>query len=98
MNLDVVTFARNVLAPPAARPMLRQPNARWARGVVRPTLLRLVVADVIVESPTTRTLVFDNADLAYRAGQHLTVVAEIDGRTERRCYSFSSSPTAGGRP
>ncbi|EFK97247.1 phenylacetate-CoA oxygenase/reductase, PaaK subunit, partial [sediment metagenome] len=35
---------------------------------------------------------------AYRAGQHLTVIVEANGARHRRCYSFSSSPLAGGRP
>ena len=98
MELAISSFVHRLLSPPNAGPLVREPNRRWARGAVRPQLLRLKVAKVIVESPSTRTFVFDDAALAYRAGQHLTLVAELDGRTQRRCYSFSSSPFAGGQP
>lgn len=98
MGFAIASFARSIFSPAAAAPVLRPPNRRWARGTARPEMLRLRVADVIVESPSTRTFVFEDADLPYRAGQHLTVVAGIGGRTVRRCYSFSSSPSAGARP
>lgn len=90
MGLAFTSLGR-IFSPAGAAPVVREPNRRWARGGARPSLLRLTVVDVIVESPTTRTFVFGE-DLPYRAGQHLTVVADIEGRTVRRCYSFSSSP------
>ncbi len=98
MGLAISSFARSIFSPAAAAPQRRAPSRRWARGAARPEMLRLVVAEVIVESPSTRTFVFEDRDLRYRAGQHLTVVAGIGGRTVRRCYSFSSSPSAGSRP
>lgn len=98
MELATLPFPFNVLSPPGARPLVREPNARWARGMARPTLVRLTVVEVIEETPSTRTFVLGGDDLAYLPGQHLTVVAELGGRSVRRCYSFSSSPVTGGRP
>jgi ferredoxin-NADP reductase len=82
---------------------LRQASARWGTATPRQPRLRLQVAEVIQETPSTRTFVLAAADggtasLAYRAGQHLTLVVEMGGTTHRRCYSFSSSPVAGGAP
>jgi ferredoxin-NADP reductase len=98
MGLAIASFARSLFSPPASRPMVREPNRRWARGLVRPQLLRLKVARVVEETPSTRTFVFEDTGIDYRAGQHLTVVAEVDGKSQRRCYSFSSSPLSQGRP
>jgi len=98
MDFAISSFTNRFFSPPLARPLVREPNPRWARGAVRPALLRLTVIEVIAETPTTKTFVLDDEKLAYRAGQHLTLVTEIDGRTHRRCYSLSSSPAAGGRP
>ena len=98
MGLAIASFARNFFFPPTAAPLLRKPSARWARPSTRSSLLELRVAEVIDETPTTKTFVFDDPSLRYAAGQHLTVVVEIDGRTERRCYSFSSCPASGSRP
>jgi ferredoxin-NADP reductase len=82
---------------------LRQASARWGQAQPRQTRLRLRVAEVIEETPSTRTFVLAAPDgavpaLAYRAGQHLTLLVDANGTTHRRCYSFSSSPLAGGRP
>lgn len=96
--LSILKFPSNVLTPPAGRAIVREPNARWARGRATNTGLRLTVADVVVETPSTRTFVLDAPDLTYAAGQHLTLMAKIDGKDMRRCYSFSTSPAAGGRP
>lgn len=85
------SFAAKPLAPSAARPALREPNRRWARGSGAPQLLRLKVVEVVTETPSTKTFVFEEGSLSYTAGQHLTVVAGIGGQTVRRCYSFSSS-------
>jgi ring-1,2-phenylacetyl-CoA epoxidase subunit PaaE len=98
MGLTIASLARNFFSPSAAGPLLRKPSARWARPSTRSSFLELRVAEVIAETPTTKTFVFDDSSLRYAAGQHLTVVVEIDGRTERRCYSFSSSPASGSRP
>ena len=98
MGLGFSSFTSRLFSPPAAVPVVREPNRRWARGASRPQLLRLNIVDVVVETPTTSTFVLDHPDLAYRAGQHLTVVADVAGSTQRRCYSLSSSPACGGRP
>ena len=97
MDLGITSFARHLFAPRAAVPLRRVPSARWARPSGRASFLELRVADVIDETPTTKTFVFDASALRYRAGQHLTVVVDIAGHTERRCYSFSSSPATKGR-
>lgn len=98
MGLAFPFFTDRLFSPPGALPVLCRPNRRWARGAARTELLRLKVAEVIVETPSTRTFVLDGGALRYAAGQHVTLVAELDGRTQRRCYSFSSSPAAGDRP
>lgn len=99
MGLALPSFAERLFSPPAAGPRLCRPNPRWARGASsRAGLLRLRVAEVVVETPSTRTFVLDDEAIAYLAGQHLTVVAHVDGRSVRRCYSLSSSPAAAGRP
>jgi len=98
VQLAIPSFARNLFFPPGAKPLVREPNRRWARGSAASKLLRLKVAEIIEETPSTRTFVFEDKSLAYRAGQHLTLVERIEGRTVRRCYSFSSSPSAGARP
>ncbi len=94
----LVSAARSILFPAAASPLRRPPSARWARGSAQPAFLPLEVADVVVESPSTKSIVFADTSLAYRAGQHLTLVVDVDGRSERRCYSFSSFPAPGVRP
>lgn len=96
MGLAIASFARRLFSPPAAAPLVREPNRRWARGAAPSSLLRLNVAEVVQETPSTRTFVFEEGAIDYRAGQHLTLVAEVGGRTHRRCYSFSSAP--GDRP
>jgi ferredoxin-NADP reductase len=60
----------------------------------------LVVADVVDETPDTRSFVFEvPAALAetfrYQAGQFCTFRAEIAGAAVVRCYSMSSSPEVG---
>jgi ferredoxin-NADP reductase len=81
----------------------RSESARWRRG--RPVQARhtLRVSRVIQETPSTRSFVLTASDggapaLPYRAGQHLTLLVNLGGSTQRRCYSFSSSPLAGGLP
>jgi len=98
MGLAIASFAKRLFSPPAAGPIVREPNRRWSRGLAASPLLRLKVAEVIVETPSTRTFVLEGEGLRYRAGQHLTLVVGVDGRTVRRCYSFSSSPSAAARP
>ncbi|RPI12313.1 MAG: ferredoxin--NADP reductase [Lysobacterales bacterium] len=103
MTQTVASFVRGWFREPLPTFELRSPSARWGtpRAAVPARAFRVV--DVIDETPTVRTFVLAAPDggapaLAYRPGQHLTVVVDIDGRTERRCYSFSSSPLTGARP
>jgi ferredoxin-NADP reductase len=82
---------------------LRSPSARWGQARLRQARHTLRVAEVIRETPSTRTFVLESPDggapaINYRAGQHLTLLVDAGGTTQRRCYSFSTSPLAGGRP
>jgi ferredoxin-NADP reductase len=99
----VAAFLRGWFTEPPPPFELREASARWSRG--RPQQARRVlrVAEVIEETPSTRTFVLAAPDggapqLEYRAGQHLTLVVEAGGSTQRRCYSFSTSPLTGGLP
>ena len=97
----VAAFVRGWFSEPAATFERRTPSARW--GTQRTHAMRsLRVAEVIQETPTVRSYVIEPADeasqLPFRAGQHLTLLVSIDGVKHRRCYSFSSAPTAGARP
>ena len=99
----IATALRGWFKEPPPSFELRQASARWGSTTPRQPRLRLRVAEVIQETPTTRTFVLaavdgGTASLAYRAGQHLTLLVDAGGTTHRRCYSFSSSPVAGGAP
>jgi ferredoxin-NADP reductase len=94
-----VQFLRGWFAEPPPPFELRQPNARWSTGRPRESLHRMRIARVIQETPSTKTFVLEAPEggapgFSYLAGQHLTLVVDLDGSTERRCYSFSSSPAA----
>ncbi|MBP6387120.1 MAG: ferredoxin--NADP reductase [Pseudarcicella sp.] len=55
----------------------------------------LTVKEIIQETPTCKTFVFwqpPHQSVSYKAGQFLTVLANINGQTHRRSYSMSSSP------
>jgi ferredoxin-NADP reductase len=99
----IAAFVRGWFCEPPPTFELRAPSARW--GVAKPRQARhtLRVAEVISETPSTRTFVLESPDggepgFGYRAGQHLTLLVDAGGATHRRCYSFSTSPLAGGRP
>lgn len=97
----VAAFVRGWFSEPAATFEIRRPSARW--GTQRSHApRRLRVAEVIQETPTVRSYVLEPVDAAaplrFRAGQHLTLLVDIDGVTHRRCYSFSSAPAADARP
>jgi len=82
---------------------LREASARWGTAKPRQARHALRVAEVIRETPSTLTFVLESPDggkpaFSYRAGQHLTLLVDVGGATQRRCYSFSTSPLAGGRP
>jgi ring-1,2-phenylacetyl-CoA epoxidase subunit PaaE len=54
----------------------------------------LLVKDVIKEIEEAITIVFEQPEekLVYQSGQFLTLITDIDGKSERRSYSLSSSP------
>jgi len=97
----VAAFVRGWFSEPAPTFEPRKPSARW--GTSRSHAPRKVrVAEVIQETPTVRSYVLEALDadspLRFLAGQHLTLLVDIDGVRHRRCYSFSSAPAAGARP
>jgi ferredoxin-NADP reductase len=99
----VATFLRGWFSEPPPPFELREASARWGRGRPRQARLALRVAEVVQETPSTRSFVLAGPDglapsLSYRAGQHLTLLVDVGGTTHRRCYSFSTSPLADGRP
>lgn len=99
----IATLVRDWFAEPRPTFELRQPSPRWGRTRSRQRRRTLRVEEVIQETPTTRSFVLEPAGdgmpaLSYRAGQHLTLLVDIDGTTHRRCYSFSTAPTAADRP
>jgi len=99
----IAAFVRGWFTEPPPTFELREPSARWGTPQPRHARHALRVADVIQETPSTRTFVLSAPDgrapaFSYRAGQHLTLLVDAGGATHRRCYSFSSSPLAGGLP
>jgi ring-1,2-phenylacetyl-CoA epoxidase subunit PaaE len=99
----IASLMRGWSAAPRPTFEYREESARWRRG--RPAQERhtLRVAEVVEETPTTRSLALASPSggtpvLKYRAGQHLTLLVNLDGETQRRCYSFSTSPLADGLP
>lgn len=96
----VSAFLRGWFSQPAATFEIRRPSARW--GIQHSSASRrLRVAQVLDETPTVRSYVLESQDatapLRFVAGQHLTLLVNIDGVTHRRCYSFSTAPAAGAR-
>lgn len=56
---------------------------------------KLKVREVIKETPDAISIVFDNPEsgkLQYKAGQFLTLIEDINGKSVRRAYSLCSSP------
>jgi len=99
----LATFVRGWFNEPPPTFELRSASARWGRSRTRHATRKLRVAAVIQETPSTRSFVLSPLDggapaLAYRAGQHLTLLVDAGGATHRRCYSFSTSPLAEGLP
>ena len=97
----VTAFVRGWFSEPAATFELRSPSARW--GTQRSHAPRsLRVAEVVQETPTVRSYVLEPLDAAaplhFHAGQHLTLLVNLDGVTHRRCYSFSSPARPGVPP
>lgn len=67
-------------------------------GAVKPFALR--VTEVVPETAEAKSFVFDvppelRQAFAWRPGQHVTVVVEMDGESLRRPYTVSASPHAG---
>src|SRR6218665_2297756 len=54
----------------------------------------LTVKNIIRETSDSVSLVFEQPSekITYRSGQFLTLILTIDGKEERRSYSFSSAP------
>jgi ferredoxin-NADP reductase len=99
----VAAYVRSWFTEPPPSFELRVASERWGQSAPRHARHALRVADVIQETPSTRTFVLASAaggrpSFAYRAGQHLTLLVDADGATHRRCYSFSTSPLADGLP
>jgi ferredoxin-NADP reductase len=99
----IAAFVRGWFREPPPTFELRGPSARWGDAKPRQARHALRVVEVIRETPTTRTFVLASPDgsapsFDYRAGQHLTLLVDAGGATQRRCYSFSTSPLAGGLP
>jgi ferredoxin-NADP reductase len=99
----ISALLRGWFAEPPPTFEYREESARWRQGRTQQARHRLRVAEVIEETPSTRSFVLEAANggppaLPYRAGQHLTLLVTLDGATRRRCYSFSTSPLADGLP
>jgi len=93
----VAEFVKSWFAEPAPTWELRQASARWSMGHKPQQRHRLRVVEIVDETPTTRSFILAQPDgsppeIDYRAGQHLTLLLDIDGTPARRCYSFSSAP------
>jgi ferredoxin-NADP reductase len=99
----IAAFVRGWFDEPGPTFELRAPSARWGQSRPRQARHALRVAEVVEETPSTRTFVLASPDggapaFSYQAGQHLTLLVDAGGTTHRRCYSFSTSPLAGGLP
>lgn len=99
----IAAFVRDWFREPPPTFELRTASARWGQAKPRQARHALRVAEVIRETPTTCTFVLESPTggappFSYRAGQHLTLLVDAGGTTHRRCYSFSTSPLAGGLP
>ena len=58
-------------------------------------ILKLKVSEVRKETNDAVSIVFDQPEsgkIEYKSGQFLTIIADINGKEERRAYSFCSSP------
>ncbi|MBS1542569.1 MAG: oxidoreductase, partial [Bacteroidetes bacterium] len=55
----------------------------------------LKVKQIVQETRDAISVVFENPEggaISYKAGQFLTLIANVDGKEVRRCYSLCSSP------
>jgi ferredoxin-NADP reductase len=99
----IATLVRSWFREPAPTFELRSASARWGQATPRQARRTLRVSEVIRETPSTCTFVLAAPEggapaFSYRAGQHLTLLVDAGGSAHRRCYSFSTSPLAGGLP
>ena len=63
--------------------------------------LNLKVKEVVNETADAISIHFEqpaDGDIAYKSGQFFTVIAEINGKEERRAYSLCSSPFVDANP
>lgn len=61
-------------------------------------MLKLKIKQIIVETPDAKTFVLAGENISYKPGQFITFLFERKFVTERRSYSFSSSPDMGELP
>jgi len=54
--------------------------------------LQLRIREIIQETTTCKTFIFENSNLAYNAGQFLTFIIPSGTSTIRRAYSFCTEP------
>jgi ferredoxin-NADP reductase len=99
----IAAFVQGWFREPPPTFELRSASARWGQAKPRQSRHVLRVAEVIRETPSTCTFVLESPEggapaFSYRAGQHLTLLVDAGDTTHRRCYSFSTSPLAGGLP
>lgn len=75
---------------PTLRQLARRIHPMWGLGEVRARVLAIEV-----HTPTVRSyrLQPNRAWRGYRAGQHVVVSLETDGRRRQRAFSLSSAPT-----
>jgi ferredoxin-NADP reductase len=83
-------LAAAIAAPHGVDAYLGALSPRWVVHEVRAT-----IEDVVVETPTTATLVLHPSASfrGHRAGQHVRVGVTIEGVRHTRCYSISSAPS-----
>lgn len=101
MNItsNLATLYRNWTGSTPPPVLERRASARWADHSSTVQELRLRIAAIVDETPSVRTFVLDplTGSLPYQAGQHLTLLVDVDGGAHKRCYSFSTSPLGGSR-
>ena len=54
--------------------------------------IQLRIKEVIQETTDSKTFIFENKDLSYKAGQFLTFIIPSDIKTIRRAYSLCTAP------
>lgn len=95
-------FLKGLLTSPWLRPLNDPVALDDLVGLLRPTwsltAIKARVVEAVRETADARTLVLEPNRLwpGHRAGQHVLVEIEIDGRRLRRTFSLSSPPRADG--